>query len=117
MGALFRVLAIIEFIGIGLVTASKFLAGVLGGEFFAAIVALIVGLIAVLFALPLYVLGNVVDELRVLQAKVFAPAPMNEEAHNRKLIASGGWKCSCGRVNADYVSTCACGKNRHEEKL
>ena len=117
MGALFRVLAIIEFIGIGLVTASKFLAGIIGGEFVAAIAALIAGLIAVLFALPLYVLGNVVDELRVLQAKVFAPAPVNEELHNRNILASGGWKCSCGRVNADYVSTCACGKNRHEEKL
>ena len=114
MGALFRFLAIIEFIGIGLVTASKFLAGIIGGEFVAAIAALIAGLIAVLFALPLYVLGNVVDELRVLQEKVFAPAPTNEEAHNRQLIASGGWKCSCGRVNADYISTCACGKNRHE---
>lgn len=117
MGALFRVLAIIEFIGIGLVTASKFLAGVLGGEFFAAIVALIVGAIAILFALPLYVLGNVVDELRVLQAKVFAPATVNEELHKRNILASGGWKCSCGRTNQSYISTCACGKNRHEEKL
>lgn len=114
MGALFRFLAIIEFIGIGLVTASKFLAGVLGGEVFAAIVALIVGAIAILFALPLYVLGNVVDELRVLQAKVFAPAPVNEELHKRNILASGGWKCSCGRVNADYVSTCACGKGKHQ---
>ncbi len=117
MGSLFRVLAIIEFIIIGLVTASKFLAGVFGGEFFAAIVALIVGAIAILFALPLYVLGNVVDELRALQAKVFGPAPVNPEAHNQRLIASGGWKCRCGRVNADYVSTCACGKGRHEVEL
>jgi hypothetical protein len=115
MGTLFRVLAVIEFIIIGLVTASKFLAGIIGGEFATAIVALIVGLIAVLFALPLYVLGNVVDELRVLQEKVFTPVQVNEEAHNGQLIAAGGWKCGCGRTNAGYVSTCACGKARCKE--
>ena len=25
----------------------------------------------------------------------------------------GEWKCSCGRVNASFVSTCSCGNNRH----
>ena len=114
MGALLRILAVIEFIAIGLVTASKFVAGVLHGDPFAVIVALIVGAIAIIFALPLYVLGNVVDEVRQLREKVFAPAVVNQEAQTRKLLASGGWECSCGRVNADYVSTCACGKSKHE---
>ena len=114
MGALFRVLAIIEFIGIGLVTASKFLAGIIGGEFVAAIAALIAGLIAVLFALPLYVLGNMVDEVKELRQAIYTLAAANKEAVNKHLLNSNGWKCSCGRVNADYISTCACGKNRHE---
>lgn len=30
------------------------------------------------------------------------------------LLANGGWKCSCGRVNASYVSTCACQRSRNE---
>ena len=114
MGALFRVLAIIEFIGIGLVTASKFLAGIIGGEFVAAIAALIAGLIAVLFALPLYVLGNMVDEVKELRQAIYTLAAANKEAVNKHLLNSNGWKCSCGRINADYISTCACGKNRHE---
>ncbi|MBE6942240.1 MAG: hypothetical protein E7455_08170 [Ruminococcaceae bacterium] len=29
-------------------------------------------------------------------------------------VPAGGWKCTCGRVNASYVSTCACGVNRRE---
>ena len=27
-------------------------------------------------------------------------------------IGSNEWKCSCGAVNAMYVSTCSCGKSR-----
>lgn len=29
-------------------------------------------------------------------------------------IPVGGWKCSCGRANAGYVSSCSCGKNKRE---
>ena len=28
---------------------------------------------------------------------------------------SGSWKCVCGRENPGYVSSCACGKNKHEQ--
>lgn len=31
-------------------------------------------------------------------------------------IANGGWKCACGRVNADYIGTCACGRTKGEIK-
>lgn len=27
-----------------------------------------------------------------------------------------GWVCSCGRVNANYVSTCTCGVNKRDRK-
>ena len=27
-------------------------------------------------------------------------------------VSLNGWKCTCGRVNAGYVSSCACGKNK-----
>ncbi len=29
-------------------------------------------------------------------------------------IPEGGWLCACGRANAHYVSTCACGVSRYE---
>ena len=114
MGKLFRILATIEFVAIGLVTASRFVYGFLQGDPIVAFAALITGAIAILFALPLYVLGNVVDEVSELREKVFTTATVNPEVHNRQLLASGGWKCSCGRVNADYVSSCACGKSKHD---
>ncbi len=38
-----------------------------------------------------------------------------DEAHNDHLLRAGGWKCACGRVNAAYVSSCACGRNKHGE--
>lgn len=31
---------------------------------------------------------------------------------NEKLLEEGGWACSCGRVNAHYVTTCPCGINQ-----
>lgn len=33
-------------------------------------------------------------------------------AHNQQLLASGGWQCACGKVNASYVSSCACGRSK-----
>lgn len=39
---------------------------------------------------------------------------IERSVHNEQLLASGGWECSCGRVQADYVSTCSCGKNKRE---
>lgn len=31
-----------------------------------------------------------------------------------QVSTSNGWNCSCGRTNATYVSTCACGKNKND---
>lgn len=42
-------------------------------------------------------------------------AQMNkqEKIHlNQTLLAEGGWKCTCGRINAKYVTTCPCGLNQ-----
>ena len=27
---------------------------------------------------------------------------------------SGSWQCDCGRVNANYVSSCSCGKSKRD---
>ena len=29
--------------------------------------------------------------------------------------SGGGWKCSCGRINAAYISSCVCGLNKQTE--
>lgn len=39
-----------------------------------------------------------------------SPTPAEEQS----VLASGGWKCTCGRVNAHYVSTCCCGVSRSQ---
>lgn len=34
--------------------------------------------------------------------------------YNEQMMAEGGWKCSCGKVQASYVSSCSCGKSKRE---
>ena len=36
------------------------------------------------------------------------------QAYNEKVLASGGWKCTCGRTLEAYVFSCACGKNKYD---
>lgn len=36
------------------------------------------------------------------------------EATNKDCIPTGGWRCSCGRNNAAYVSTCYCGLTKRD---
>ena len=31
-----------------------------------------------------------------------------------KVAGPDEWKCECGRVNKNYVTTCPCGKNRYQ---
>lgn len=42
-------------------------------------------------------------------------APPADREHDNQLLRSGGWKCTCGRVNAVYVSSCSCGRNKNGE--
>ena len=46
-------------------------------------------------------------------AQMQAPPP--DQEHNDQLLASGGWQCACGKVNASYVSSCSCGRNKSGE--
>jgi hypothetical protein len=38
-------------------------------------------------------------------------APVDRK-HENQLLSAGGWKCACGKVNASYVSSCACGRSK-----
>ena len=42
-------------------------------------------------------------------------APPTDYVHNQQILASGGWQCACGRINASYVSSCSCGRNKSGE--
>jgi hypothetical protein len=65
---------------------------------------------------PTYFVGNLLDQVEELRQLVRANAVSAAEKRNHSVVmlANGGWKCTCGRVNADYVSTCVCGKNKSD---
>lgn len=45
-----------------------------------------------------------------LQSRIQKP----EQEQAEDLLVAGGWKCTCGRVNPRYTSTCVCGKNKRD---
>lgn len=125
MGKLFRRLAIFEVICIVLMTFFKVTQALPWQDYDTVCIALVSGPISILFVLPLYVLGKMVDEVKeqrqlinYLMVKVKQGSNDTPEAHVRKkdprVLFPDHWKCSCGRDNAGYVSTCACGKSKLE---
>ena len=45
------------------------------------------------------------------EEKVAPRYKMNYEI-DEEILESGGWKCSCGRVNSHYVTACVCGQSK-----
>lgn len=39
------------------------------------------------------------------------------EIRQRDTLQSGGWKCTCGRLNAAYVTSCTCGKTKIQSEI
>lgn len=39
------------------------------------------------------------------------------EIRQRDTLQAGGWNCSCGRLNAAYVTSCTCGKNKMQAEI
>lgn len=39
---------------------------------------------------------------------------LSREAEEHKILSNGGWKCDCGRLNYNYCTSCACGRNKWE---
>lgn len=37
-----------------------------------------------------------------------------KKEQDQKLLQNDGWKCTCGRINASYVYSCACGKSKSD---
>lgn len=43
--------------------------------------------------------------------------PIERKEHERELIATGGWQCKCGQVNASYVGSCQCGGTKQKDTV
>ncbi len=54
-----------------------------------------------------------IDPEKLNQEEIFL-ANAEEASRQNKILSEGGWKCSCGRVNERYVSSCTCGKSKSE---
>lgn len=80
--------------------------------------SLILGVVCYISSWRLYGFGQIVEDVRALRAK-YAPEDVYmtymSELVDRNALQDktapviNGWKCSCGRVNEDYISTCCCG--------
>lgn len=47
----------------------------------------------------------------------YKPSYEQQRNNPQAAIQNNFWTCSCGRVNASYITTCACGKMREEIPL
>lgn len=53
------------------------------------------------------------ERLETLENKVNVQKLEINTMADHKLMDNGGWKCAgCGRTNASYVGTCACGRGK-----
>ena len=48
-------------------------------------------------------------------AKSYGSSMIRNTTRDEQIIAAGGWKCSCGRTNYHYVSTCVCGRSKNDD--
>lgn len=56
-----------------------------------------------------YALADILEKLNQMESAL----NHDSDSHKELPLKNGEWKCSnCGRTNADYVNTCACGRDR-----
>ena len=73
-----------------------------------AIISLVSGCMGYIFTWMLYGFGQLVDDVHIMREKMYVPVVEQKPLED-------GWTCSCGRVNAKFVSSCACGKNKQDQ--
>ena len=91
---------------------------------FLGLLTIVIGPLASwLLSLVLYVFAEMAEHTAKIDGKMgkdtpavqqAAPETETEQDRNRKIISDGGWKCTCGKTNYSYVSTCSCGRNKRE---
>ena len=57
--------------------------------------------------------GQLVEDTQELNSK-YAPQKVDYALAEATIFQNGGWKCSCGRINARNVSSCTCGKSKSD---
>lgn len=65
----------------------------------------------------LWIIGIIVVAVRPNDKPVhyqYAPAPKSKQEREKEILAAGGWKCDCGEVNYDYVTSCSCGRSKRD---
>lgn len=58
----------------------------------------------------LLVIGGVVNMVLIKRET----GSIKEDGFTSENSTADGWTCACGRRNANYVSTCVCGKNKRD---
>ena len=58
--------------------------------------------------------GLIVENNEAQKYMLETPIMESSADREKEILDEGGWKCVCGRVNQNYVSSCACGKSRGE---
>lgn len=49
-----------------------------------------------------------------IEDEILIPKEESKADREKRILDEGGWKCVCGDVNHNYVSSCACGRSRRE---
>ena len=64
---------------------------------------------------PEYMAANSEEPHSVPLIAALMNASAVDMKHSNRIISQGGWRRACGRGNAAYISSCACGRNKHGE--
>ena len=82
----------------------------------------------------LYAFGELVEDVHALRSNSIAPTYTTQDQVTppasaapsiikpatstiimpRTTVQADEWKCTCGRIHKQYVSTCSCGASKHE---
>ena len=84
--------------------------GLLGQNFLAGLLYLIVGIVATLFyAGFLFLFLDMADDVEFIKYKIMELDHKGNKDKTEEI--KDGWKCEeCGKVNRSYTTTCTCGK-------
>ena len=91
-----------------------FIAGIVlltNGETVIGYISIISGVLCFVSSWFIVGFGQLIEDTRNTNEMISAYIAHSYN-HEAEIMRNGGWNCSCGRVNASYVSTCACGKNK-----
>lgn len=86
------------------------------GIFFLYILlSLFILVLSYISSLVLYGFGEILENTHSMKSKVNTIEKyFDKTLRDEETLLSGGWQCSCGRVNPSYKLCCSCGKHKTE---